>query len=200
MGISHWNNGISGTNIISISTMILIVRYKILWQDSYYDTFVRGVIRRITLYSQEQICLRNTGVLSQKLIICTHTGEVIPFLLHYIPGYTSVSPTPSSPVYIGLCDWFVQCSPPQLWQLINQQYYIHLRQRLNFYFSQCQNIFSFADKKSQLQHISLSLPSECCMESESTTFPTKYPIIFGLRPPLLRPGVFVSSAHCGRMR
>ena len=31
MGISHCNNGVSGTNIISISTMVLIVRDKILW-------------------------------------------------------------------------------------------------------------------------------------------------------------------------
>ena len=25
MGISHWNNGVSGTNLISISTMVIIV-------------------------------------------------------------------------------------------------------------------------------------------------------------------------------
>ena len=31
MGRSHWNNGVSGTNLISISTMVLIVRDKILW-------------------------------------------------------------------------------------------------------------------------------------------------------------------------
>ena len=31
MGRSHWNNGVSGTFLISISTMILIVRDKILW-------------------------------------------------------------------------------------------------------------------------------------------------------------------------
>ena len=31
MGRSHWNNGVSGTNIISISNMVLIVRDKILW-------------------------------------------------------------------------------------------------------------------------------------------------------------------------
>ena len=31
MGISHWNNGVSGTDIISISTMVLIIRDKILW-------------------------------------------------------------------------------------------------------------------------------------------------------------------------
>ena len=31
MGISHCNNGVSGTNFISISTMVLIVRDKILW-------------------------------------------------------------------------------------------------------------------------------------------------------------------------
>ena len=30
MGISHWDNIVSGTVIISISTMVLIVRYKIL--------------------------------------------------------------------------------------------------------------------------------------------------------------------------
>ena len=30
MGRSHWNNGVSGTDIISISTMVLIVRDKIL--------------------------------------------------------------------------------------------------------------------------------------------------------------------------
>ena len=30
MGRSHCNNGVSGTNIISISTMVLIVRDKIL--------------------------------------------------------------------------------------------------------------------------------------------------------------------------
>ena len=31
IGISQWNNGVSGTILISISTMVLIVRYKILW-------------------------------------------------------------------------------------------------------------------------------------------------------------------------
>ena len=31
MGRSHWNNGASGTVLISISTMVLIVLYKILW-------------------------------------------------------------------------------------------------------------------------------------------------------------------------
>ena len=31
MGRSHWNNGVSGTVLISISTMVLIVRDKILW-------------------------------------------------------------------------------------------------------------------------------------------------------------------------
>ena len=31
MGISHWNNGITGKALISISTMVLIVRDKILW-------------------------------------------------------------------------------------------------------------------------------------------------------------------------
>ena len=31
MGISYWNNGVIGTFIISISTTVLIVRYKILW-------------------------------------------------------------------------------------------------------------------------------------------------------------------------
>ena len=33
MRISHWNNGVSGTVLISIvvSTMVLIVQYKILW-------------------------------------------------------------------------------------------------------------------------------------------------------------------------
>ena len=31
MGRSHWNNGVSGAVIISISTMVLIVRDKILW-------------------------------------------------------------------------------------------------------------------------------------------------------------------------
>ena len=31
MGISQWNNGGSGTNLISISTMVLIERDKILW-------------------------------------------------------------------------------------------------------------------------------------------------------------------------
>ena len=31
MGRSQWNNGFSGTDIISISTMVLIVRDKILW-------------------------------------------------------------------------------------------------------------------------------------------------------------------------
>ena len=30
MGISHWNNGVSGTVLISISTTVLIVRDKIL--------------------------------------------------------------------------------------------------------------------------------------------------------------------------
>ena len=31
MGRYHWNNGVSGTDIISISTVVLIVRDKILW-------------------------------------------------------------------------------------------------------------------------------------------------------------------------
>ena len=31
MGRSHWNNCVSGTDLISISTMVLIVRDKILW-------------------------------------------------------------------------------------------------------------------------------------------------------------------------
>ena len=30
-GISHWNNGVSGTDLISISTMVIIVRDKIIW-------------------------------------------------------------------------------------------------------------------------------------------------------------------------
>ena len=30
MGIFHWNNGVGGMDIISISTMVLIVRDKIL--------------------------------------------------------------------------------------------------------------------------------------------------------------------------
>ena len=36
MGISHWKKGVSGTDLISISTMVLIVQDKILWYDSYY--------------------------------------------------------------------------------------------------------------------------------------------------------------------
>ena len=31
MGRSHWDNGVSGTIIISISTMVLIVQDMILW-------------------------------------------------------------------------------------------------------------------------------------------------------------------------
>ena len=31
IGISHWNNGVCGTVLISISTMVLIVQYKIFW-------------------------------------------------------------------------------------------------------------------------------------------------------------------------
>ena len=31
MGRSHWNNGVSGNNFISISTIVLIVRDNILW-------------------------------------------------------------------------------------------------------------------------------------------------------------------------
>ena len=30
LGRSHWNNGVSGTNIISISTMVIILHDKIL--------------------------------------------------------------------------------------------------------------------------------------------------------------------------
>ena len=37
MGRSHRNNGVSGKNLISISTTVLIVQDKILWYDSYYD-------------------------------------------------------------------------------------------------------------------------------------------------------------------
>ena len=37
MGRSHWNNSVSGTYLISISTMVLIVRDNIPWYDSYYD-------------------------------------------------------------------------------------------------------------------------------------------------------------------
>ena len=31
MGRYHWNNGVSGMNLVSISTMVLMVRDKILW-------------------------------------------------------------------------------------------------------------------------------------------------------------------------
>ena len=31
MGISHWNNGFSGTKLISISTTVLIVQDKLRW-------------------------------------------------------------------------------------------------------------------------------------------------------------------------
>ena len=31
MGRSHWNSGVSGTFLISIFTMVLIIRDKILW-------------------------------------------------------------------------------------------------------------------------------------------------------------------------
>ena len=31
MGRYQWNNGVSGTNLVSISTMVLIVRDTILW-------------------------------------------------------------------------------------------------------------------------------------------------------------------------
>ena len=31
VGIPHWNNGVSGMDLISISTMVLIVQKKILW-------------------------------------------------------------------------------------------------------------------------------------------------------------------------
>ena len=31
MGISHWNNGVSGKILISIITMVLIVRDKMIW-------------------------------------------------------------------------------------------------------------------------------------------------------------------------
>ena len=31
MGRSHWNNGVIGTHLISISTTVLIVRDKIFW-------------------------------------------------------------------------------------------------------------------------------------------------------------------------
>ena len=31
MGIPHWNNGVSGTALIFISTMVLIVRDRIIW-------------------------------------------------------------------------------------------------------------------------------------------------------------------------
>ena len=31
MGRSHWNNGVSGTNLISISTMVIMVQDNILW-------------------------------------------------------------------------------------------------------------------------------------------------------------------------
>ena len=31
MGRSHWNNGVSWTDLVSISTRVLIVRDKILW-------------------------------------------------------------------------------------------------------------------------------------------------------------------------
>ena len=37
MGRTHWNNGVIGTFLISISTIVLIVRDKILWEASYYD-------------------------------------------------------------------------------------------------------------------------------------------------------------------
>ena len=36
---------VSAENAIVLSIKVIILRDKILWQDSYYDTFVRGVIR-----------------------------------------------------------------------------------------------------------------------------------------------------------
>ena len=36
MGRYHWNNSVSGTDIISISTVVLIVQDKMLWYDYYY--------------------------------------------------------------------------------------------------------------------------------------------------------------------
>ena len=37
MGGYHWNNGVIGTFLVSISTTVIIVRDNILWLDSYYD-------------------------------------------------------------------------------------------------------------------------------------------------------------------
>ena len=31
MGRSHWNNGVSGTNLIYIGNMVLIIRDKMFW-------------------------------------------------------------------------------------------------------------------------------------------------------------------------
>ena len=39
---------VSAENAIVVITLVLIVPDKILWKDSYYDTFVRGVIHLIT--------------------------------------------------------------------------------------------------------------------------------------------------------
>ena len=37
MGISHWNNGVVGTFLISIIATVHIVLDKILWWDTYND-------------------------------------------------------------------------------------------------------------------------------------------------------------------
>ena len=47
-GRFHWNNDVSGTirwNNGVCGTIVLIVRDMVVCSDSYYDTFVRGVIR-----------------------------------------------------------------------------------------------------------------------------------------------------------
>ena len=54
MGRPHWNNDVSGTVLISISTMVLIVQDKILWQDSYYvlRLYVESYVEYRSIYSK----------------------------------------------------------------------------------------------------------------------------------------------------
>ena len=58
-GRSHWNNGVNGTVLISIvvSNMVLIVRDKILWWDSYYylHSYVESYVGQRLIPSKQYV-------------------------------------------------------------------------------------------------------------------------------------------------
>ena len=94
MGRSHWNNGVNGMFLISMSTKVLIVRDKILGR---IPTMIHVHTWGHTLNNVRFL----VGDLSKehgRLITYINKlhpyGKVIPFCLRFILGHTFVSQNP----------------------------------------------------------------------------------------------------------